>query len=229
MDILVKVLLECGFTRIRSNLDLPIVVHSVPGAGKSTVIRKLIGSDRRFKAVTFGEPDTVNLLGSYIRGAEAIPDCQFLLVDEYLSGRWIESAFAVFADPLQGGTGEVREAHFINSTSKRFGKTTAQLLRSLEFDIQAEGEDSVQISDIFKVEPRDQIIFYEEEVGRLLRAHGLECRCIEEVRGKTFESVTFVTGENSPPSKDRAKVFQGLTRHRKHLLILCPDATYTTS
>jgi hypothetical protein len=85
----------------------------------------------------------------------------------------------------------------------------------------------VQIRDIFAVDPRDTVVFYEREVGELLAKHSVEALCVEEIRGKTFDSVTFVTAENSP--KDRAKAFQCLTRHRRSLLILCPNATYSST
>jgi hypothetical protein len=147
-------------------------------------------------------------------------------VDEYLEATDLPKAFALFADPIQGGPGKVLEPHFIKTESHRFGKCTAQLLRELNFDITAEGEDLVQIRGIYEVDPRDTILFFEKEVGELLSAHGLLCYCIDEVRGQTFESVTFATSE-SKPLLDPARAFQCLTRHRRSLLILNPDATYS--
>jgi len=227
MDVLVKYLDKHKFRRIRSDLSVPVVIHSVPGAGKSSVIREIIRADRRFEACTYGKADQPHISGKWIHCAstfEAV--CSFILVDEYLEAAEPIKAFALFADPIQGGQGKVLAPHFIKTESHRFGKCTAQLLRELNFDITAEGEDLVQIRGIYEVDPRDTVIFFEKEVGELLRAHGLLCYCIDEVRGQTFESVTFATSE-SKPLLDPARAFQCLTRHRKSLLILNPDATYS--
>lgn len=229
MDILVKYLCKYSFVRLRSSLELPVVIHSVPGSGKSSLIREIVREDRRFGAITYGEPDTVDLTGRQIQSANDTPTCEFLLVDEYLNGPWIEKAFAVFADPLQGGTIAPRPADFVCKISRRFGRCTALLLQELGFDVQATGEDTVQICDIYQVDPRDIIIFYEADVATLLARHGVQAFCVKELRGKTFESVTFVTSSSHISADARADVFQALTRHRSRLLVLCPNATFTSA
>uniref|UniRef100_A0AAU6WKX6 Triple gene block 1 n=1 Tax=Pitahaya virus E TaxID=3144105 RepID=A0AAU6WKX6_9VIRU len=229
MDVLVKYLCKYSFIRLRSSLESPVVIHSVPGSGKSSLIREIIREDRRFGAITYGEPDTVDLTGRQIQSAEDAPICEFLLVDEYLNGPWIPNAFAVFADPLQGGTIAPKPADFICRISRRFGHCTAHLLQELGFDVQACGEDAVQVCDIYQVDPRDTIIFYEEEVATLLSRHNVQAYCVNELRGKTFESVTFVTSNSHIPPDSRADVFQALTRHRTKLLILCPNATFAST
>jgi hypothetical protein len=229
MEVFVGLLNKYKFTRLTSQLTLPIVVHSVPGAGKTSLIRELIASDSRFKAYTFGKADEPNVLGAYIRAAKAdLPEEEFTVFDEYIAGQCPPWAFAVFADPSQGGGAEVLRAQFIKTHSHRFGTATSTLLRDLGYEVTASGEDSVEISDIYGKDPEGAVIFYEAVVGKLLKNHGVECYCINEVRGQTFECVTFVTSENSP-AIDRTSSFQCLTRHRKRLLILCPDATYSAA
>ncbi|UUB84581.1 triple gene block protein 1 [Blueberry virus S] len=229
MDVLVKYLVRNKFERLSSNLTLPIVVHSVPGAGKSTLIRELIVADSRFSAYTFGKPDQPNLKGVFIKpaGADKL-EGEFTILDEYLEGNVPVGTFAVFADPLQGGSGALLRAHFIKRISHRFGTNTAHFLQKLGFEVEAEGEDVVTVADIYKEEPAGVVLYHEKEIGALLANHSVEAYCIKELRGQTFESVTFVTAEQSP-TLDRALSFQCLTRHRKSLLILCPDATYTAS
>ncbi|AEQ35301.1 triple gene block 1 protein [Mirabilis jalapa mottle virus] len=226
MDVLVDILNKYNFVRHSTLLSIPIVIHSVPGAGKSSLIRELIHKDCRFTAVTYGEEDPPTISG--VRIQKATPENsvgEFLLVDEYLAAEDIPKAFALFADPLQVTSRNALRAHFTKTRSHRFGRSTAQLLRDLAFEVEADQEDSVQVADLYQVDPRDQILYHEREVGDLLRAHGVAATCIEEARGRTFESVTFVTSSNSPI--DRASAFQCLTRHKKSLLILCPNATYT--
>jgi hypothetical protein len=229
MEVLVNLLNKYNFTRLSSQLTLPIVVHSVPGAGKTSLIRELIAADSRFKAYTFGKADEPNVFGAYIKSAkEGSVEEEFAVFDEYIAGKHPPWAFAVFADPSQGGGAEVLRAHFVKLHSHRFGSATSTLLRTLGYDITASGEDSVEIADIYSKDPEGTVIFHEEVIGTLLKNHGVECSCIFEVRGQTFESVTFVTAEQGPII-DRALSFQCLTRHRKRLLILCPDASYTSA
>lgn len=230
MDLLVEVALEFGFTRLSSVLRSPIVFHCVPGAGKSTLIRELINRDHSFIAFTVGESDPPSLSGRAIQKFEGIvPHDRIVLLDEYNVLDAVPSGvFACFGDPLQVATKRNLEAHFICNFSRRFGSTTAKFLRGLDFNVEAEGQDCVEVRDIYSVDPRGQVIYFEKSIGCLLRAHCVEAKHISEIRGRTFETVTFVTESNSP-SVDRAAAFQCLTRHQGDLLILAPDATYSTT
>jgi hypothetical protein len=229
MDVLVDLLNKYNFERLVNHLTLPIVIHSVPGAGKTTLIRELISIDSRFSAYTYGKADEPNITGAYIRPASGeLIEGEFVVFDEYIAGRHPSWAFAVFADPSQGGSGSVLRAQFVKRESHRFGSNTSSLLRELRFDITASGEDSVEVADIYSKDPEGVVLYHERAVGDLLRAHGVESYCVQEIRGQTFETVTFITAENSPVS-DRTLSFQCLSRHRKRLLILCPNATYTAA
>lgn len=229
MDVFVNLLCKYKFERLTSHLTFPIVVHSVPGAGKTSLIRELISLDSRFSAYTYGKADKPNITGAYIRGVEGeLCEGEFVVFDEYLAGEHPSWAFAVFADPSQGGRAPVLRAHFIKRESHRFGSKTATLLKELGYDITAEGEDIVEIADIYSQDPEGIVIYHEREVGALLASHGVESHCIQSLRGQTFEAVTYVTSENSPLS-DSTLSFQCLTRHRKKLLILCPDASYSAA
>jgi hypothetical protein len=229
MEVLVSLLNKYNFSRLSSQLTLPIVVHSVPGAGKTSLIRELIATDSRFKAYTYGKADEPNVRGAYIKAAiEGAPEEEFAVFDEYIAGRHPAWAFAVFADPSQGGGAEVLRAHFVKLHSHRFGSATSKLLQVLGYEITAAGEDTVEIADIYSKDPEGVVVFHEEVIGALLKRHNVESFCINEVRGQTFECVTFVTAEQGP-IVDRTLSFQCLTRHRKKLLILCPDASYTSA
>jgi len=85
MDVLVKYLDKHKFRRVRSDLSVPVVIHSVPGAGKSSVIREIIRADRRFEACTYGKADQPHISGKWIHSASTLEAvCNFILVDEYL-------------------------------------------------------------------------------------------------------------------------------------------------
>jgi hypothetical protein len=229
MDVFVNLLVKYKFERLINHLTTPIVVHSVPGAGKTSLIRELISIDSRFCAYTFGKADEPNITGAYIRSAsEALEEREFVIFDEYLAGKHPTWAFAIFADPSQGGISPTLRAQFIKRESHRFGTNTSNLLRSLGFEVIASGEDTVEVADIYSRDPEGIVVYHEREVGDLLGAHGIDCYCIQSIRGQTFETVTYVTAENSPAS-DKTLSFQCLTRHRRKLLILCPDAAYAAA
>nr|QGN03514.1 triple gene block protein 1 [Cole latent virus] len=229
MDVLVNLLVEFSFIRHHSRLELPIVVHCVPGAGKTTLIRKLIAQDSRFVAFTAGVADQPNLSGNWIRKwANQDTSGKLLILDEYTHLEAIPEAFAVFGDPIQSRAGTVLPADFSCKISRRFGSSTAGLLRELGWDVEATGLDVVQVSDIFSAEPSGVVLYFEEEIGCLLRRHCVEALHLSEVTGKTFRSVTFITSENSPVI-DPPAAYQCLTRHTVSLHILCPNATYTSA
>nr|WJN65812.1 TGB1 [Phlox virus M] len=229
MDVLVSLLCKYGFERLNSKLELPIVVHCVPGAGKSTLIRELINQDARFEAYTAGIPDCATLTGNWIRKWEGVHNTELkLILDEYTHLEELPAAFALFGDPVQVNSASVKPADFICKVSRRFGSATSGLLRELGWEVHATGSDVVQISDIFTVDPQGVVIYFEEEVGCILRRHQVEAKSLKEIVGQTFATVTFVTAENSPTTS-RASAFQCLTRHREALYILCPDATYTAT
>nr|QPG93404.1 triple gene block 1 [Ligustrum virus A] len=228
MDILVKYLSDFGFVRLSNSIRPPVVIHCVPGAGKTTLIRSILKADTRFIAFTCGIPDQPNLEGNWIRALpEELPKDKFVLVDEYTLGDQALNVFALFGDPLQSNQQVTLRADFICNFSNRFGSSTAKFLRSLGYNIEAEGTDTIEVCDIFSKDPEGQVVYFEREVGELLCAHGVDAKTAIEIQGQTFKCVTFVTAENQP-LVDPIASFQCLTRHRQKLLILCPDASYST-
>lgn len=229
MDVLVKYLDKYRFNRLDNKLGSPVVIHCVPGAGKSSLIREIIREDGRFLAFTAGRPDPPHLSGRVIKKwTGEIPPDKFVLLDEYTLLETVPGVFAVFGDPLQGLGKACLPANFTSIYSHRFGSATSQFLKGLDFEVLAEGNDCVQILDIFTAEPEEVLLYFEAEIGELLCRHNLSAKHIDEVQGATFDSVTFVTTENTP-SADRVRAFECLTRHRRCLRILCPNATYTTA
>ncbi|AKZ66615.1 triple gene block protein 1 [Atractylodes mottle virus] len=231
MDVLLRVVGKYRFTRLNSSLRQPIVFHCVPGAGKSTCIRELINLDSRFSAYTLGIPDRPNLQGIGIKQFEG--QCEqgkLCILDEYTLGPFEPNLFfAVFGDPIQHKPSLSLRADFICCESRRFGRCTAQLLRTLGFEIQAEGDDVVNLGKVYGSDLTSVILYYEPEVGCILRAHNLRAFNPEEVVGQTFECVTFITGKTVLPIEERELAYQCLTRHSKELHVLTPDATYSAT
>lgn len=227
MNNLFDILRDFGFIRTSLNLNGVIVINCVPGAGKTSLIRKIVSENPFIEAYTAGIADTPNLSGNFIRKWEGrSEENKFTILDEYqLLDKEPEGVNALFGDPLQSLRGFTLCAHWIQDKSQRIGKEGALLLRELGFQITSELQDKVVIEDIYRGEPEGQIICCEEDVEQLLIRHKAKFLNLCEIIGKTFEVVTFVTS-NRFDQGNRVKHFICLSRHKSKLLILCPEGTY---
>lgn len=206
-------------------------MHGVPGCGKTSLIKELLVDNPVLACVTSGVPYS-SILGTSIVKV----DEQFVgdadIVDEYppLNIKLLNCAKLILADPDQYSEG-VRPCHFYKSTSHRFGSRTANFLSSLGFTVQAQGLDQVGFFDIFAFEPEGLIIAFEEDVCKLLKSHNLNFSKPLDCLGLQADVVTFITSSSSiSKSCDYRHLFYiALTRHRKRLNILSPDATFRTS
>nr|QFZ79274.1 triple gene block protein 1 [Sweet potato chlorotic fleck virus] len=212
-----------------SSCNKPIVVNCVPGSGKSHFIRTLITGDSRFRAYTGGVPDFQNLTGRYLRKFEGSVDPQFInILDEYQAVDPVHySKFAaIFGDPLQEIPKSIYpQASFVCNATKRFGKETVLYLNKLGVDITSEREDKLDIEYIFSGKIVGIVIAFEEEIIKLLSSHSCSFRRPQEVRGETFDRVTFVCTGRRVTECERHLVYIALTRHRDQLKILTADVT----
>lgn len=218
MDKFVKYLEANDFIKI-ANIESPLIVHSVPGAGKSSLIRSFIAVSPFCEAFTHGVPDLPNLSGRYIksysRASESKAD--FKILDEY-NCKTFEGHFDVLiGDPLQV-SGESQQAHFIKLRSHRFGKSTCRLLNTLGFQVNSEKEDTVVFSDFYGERPEGTLIAVEPEVINYLNSHGLQPLGPCNIRGSTFKVVSFF--HNKPLSELKsADLFVCLSRHSEKLIL----------
>jgi len=155
---------------------------------------------------------------------------KLVLIDEYQLGDWSKfDPVAIFGDPLQVQNTKPIEAHFVQNKTFRFGSNTAELLRSFGFDIYSDLQDEVKICWLYKTETEGEIVACEPEVYELLERHSAPFKKVSDIRGSTFEVVTFVTACGYIPECMRADFFVCLTRHRKKLLIFTPYAAFAAS
>nr|QBQ82431.1 TGB1 [Lily virus X] len=197
-------------------LSIPIVVHTVAGHGKTTLVRQILAQKPDVIARTYGRPDPPHLTGVGILG----PEGDAHIVDEYPAGDLSKhpSAILILADPLQHRRPS-RPAHYISEETARFGTETCKLLSTLSIHCTSTHSDQVQEHDIFSFEPEGVIISLGQEATDLLRAHKAEFLLPCQTLGETFDTVTLVT-DRPLQEQDPIDAYIAVTRHRKVLHIL---------
>nr|UCJ00794.1 triple gene block 1 [Grapevine virus T] len=220
MNNLISALELFGFTKVSEEVSHPLVIHSVPGGGKTSLIRSLIKLDSDFEAFTAGVPDTPNLEGRYIKSyyAGCASTEKLSILDEYLTAEDWEGFEALFSDPYQNCKSPLA-ASYVSKKTRRFGRSTCEYLIGYGFEIESELEDSVVKGSPFEVKVEGQLICFGKAAVELALNHGVEFKLPCEVRGSTFDVVTLLKSEE-PNSENKHLFYIGCTRHRKKLLIL---------
>nr|UVK69165.1 triple gene block 1 [Grapevine rupestris stem pitting-associated virus] len=220
MNNLVKALSTFEFVGVFSVLKFPVVIHSVPGSGKSSLIRELISEDEKFVAFTAGVPDSPNLTGRYIKPYS--PGCvvkgKVNILDEYLSVPDVSGFDVLFSDPYQN-ISIPREAHFIKYKTCRFGVNTCKYLSSFGFEVSSDRLDDVIVGSPFTLDVEGVLICFGKEAVDLAAAHKSEFKLPCEVRGSTFNVVTLLKSRDPTP-EDRHWFYIAATRHRNKLIIM---------
>lgn len=220
MEILLAELKKRNYVRTSTPLSSPLVVHTVAGAGKSSLIRSLLAACPSAQAFTFGSPDPPNLLGRFIKGPEFFSPGPFNLLDEYLLGSFDPSSFAaIFADPLQSEQTPL-EAHFTLSHSFRLGSSTAFILAPY-LSILTSKPDSVLLASLFLKRPEGLLISPCHILRGYLVSQGLSPLTPTASVGLNPSVVTAVLPE-WPPTRFSADLYISLSRHSQRLLILVP-------
>jgi len=211
------------FTRTNLPLTSPIVVHGVPGCGKSRLIKNLVRK-YHFSAQTFGEPSEPDLEGVGIQSYSGVLAEGFNLLDEYLSGESELEFDVIFSDPHQNCR-LARRAHYTCNITRRFGEEICAFLRSLSFDIVSAcpHPSSLVVENIFNGTIEGQVIAFEKPVVELLQRHNCPFVHLCDCRGSQFEVVTFVTSSRDLQTIVGANLYISLTRATHKLKILKPD------
>ncbi|QCO31669.1 triple gene block protein 1 [Cherry virus Turkey] len=222
MEIAHEELIRAGFKRTNLPISFPIVVHGVPGCGKTRFIKNLL-SNPLFNAQTYGSVVPFNLAGRGISRAPSPLLSGFNILDEYLSGPAAEGFDLLLSDPYQNSQ-QPRSAHYTNSVTHRFGNSVCQLLQSLGFEISSAkvGDTEVEIRNIFNSKLIGEVIAFEPAAVELLHKHSARFSHPCEVRGSEFEEVTFVSASRDLQSIVGADLYISLTRAKKKCLILKP-------
>lgn len=227
MNRVCEILEEASFVRTNFPLSQPLVVHGVPGSGKTTVVKKLLKFEPALKAITAGVPFH-NFDNSGLHKKEESFSGEVDIVDEYpiFDLRRVKSDL-VLCDPFQH-SGRTLDAHYISLRSHRFGRNTASLLKTFGLNIVAEKEDEVEFGCCFTEDPEGTIIAFEPDIVELLIKHQVQAKLPEEVLGNNDDVVTFYTSKEELRRDDQEfnRFYISLTRHKRKLKILSPDASF---
>lgn len=230
MNTLSNLLLSEGYQRTPRPLSEPIVVHAVAGAGKSTLIRKLLKQSDNFRAHTNGPPDPPTLdCTSILPFTSNPPQHTYNILDEYPLGQ-PKGYKALFADILQHRNNH-QQPHFIKTSSHRLGKTTTDFIQE-HLTIPIEGTGSAELKSVLPVLGSPlfgTLIALTPEIARLLESHGAKFYCPDQVLGKEFPVVTVLSTLPLQALPDRNAAYIALTRHTQELHVRSPDTPPTTT
>nr|WLS55767.1 triple gene block protein 1 [Blackberry calico virus] len=221
-------LLAAGFTRTNTPLTFPLVVHGVPGSGKSRLVRSLI---QQVDAVarTCGAPYGASLTTpGVLQIHEPVPDtCSQRILDEYQLATPEECLpFNVLVgDPFQGTLRKT--PHYVKEQSHRVPSPIAQHLRQEGFQITSSKPGCLIVSGPYHTALSGELLkvtlfLHLGQVSkRLTHSHGICSKHPTEVQGLEFKTVAFVYHSSE---KTRASdFFVGCTRATDTLILISDE------
>ncbi|AEO12141.1 tgb1 [Tamus red mosaic virus] len=219
-----------GFERTKEPISKPVVVHAVAGAGKSTLIRKLLERNPEIRAFTHGVPDPPSLGCNDIGPFQSNPPSHTInILDEYPAGDVSGAFHVLFADPLQHRKPK-RRPHFVKRVSHRLGPNTENLLRKVGISITGAGSAEVKTQQsIFEGALFGKITAVDSNVGNLLANHGVKFSYPDDVLGLEFPVVTVFSALPVSEICDKEGAYIALSRHTEELHVRAPGSFNSTS
>lgn len=221
-----SLLTSSGFSRTAQPLTLPIIVHGVPGCGKSTLIKSLLPNPF-VQARTCGPPYGRTLLTP---GVTAFKHSEQLhapvrILDEYQHQETLPTEFnALFGDPFQGSLHAA--PHYYKERSHRVPKPVAEFLAGRDYQISSELPGRLTTASPFGVNPD---LFLDApcrlHLGpisqELTESHSLPTLCPKAVAGLEFDKVVLIY--HSSETTDRESFYIACTRCSDHLILLSDE------
>lgn len=215
-------LLSAGFHRTNNSTLIPIVIHGVPGCGKSTLIKQIVEKGD-VEAYTLGAAygDTLTHAGvRHLTDKPAASTARLRILDEYQLGPpgKLLGFNVLFGDPYQG---PLRlPAHFVKRESHRVPRVIADHLRNaLNFELTGRTEGVLVTRGTSIDSPIEGVIFHLGKVSKqLTHSHGLCSLHPTEASGLEFPEVTLVY--HSSELKERDFFYIAATRAKNKLTLI---------
>ncbi|ALT22303.1 triple gene block protein 1 [Colombian potato soil-borne virus] len=224
-------------------------ITGVPGCGKTTLLRKIQCEGGFNSFVILGNPRSktefsnlpscytakeILLLGIAIK-------CEVLLIDEYTlltSGEILLlqkitncRILLLFGDRAQGSSNTLSSPEWLqipvifqSTTSRRFGKATANLCKRQGFDFEGGDHEDKVVESPYEGSsaPTDINIVFSEDTRRDLGECGIESTLVSDVQGKEYNTVTlFIQDEDRSYLANAHLRSVAFSRHRFLLEIRC--------